>query len=84
MRIAAEYYYFKEKGHLPDKVEQDCLKIKNASLTLKTYLKELSTYIHKEYLEIDLQETNQKALNDYILTQKEIEKTFGSKQKLES
>ena len=80
----SEYYYFDGQEHLPDKVDQDCLKIKNASLTLKTYLKELSTYIHEKYLEIDLQETNQKALNDYILTQKEIEKTFGSKQKLES
>ena len=41
----SEYYYFNGQGHLPDKVDQDCLKIKNASLALKTYLKELSTYM---------------------------------------
>ncbi|MCL0160652.1 hypothetical protein, partial [Klebsiella pneumoniae] len=56
----------KQKTHESEEARDAWIEIENQAKILKSKLRELTTYLHENYVEIDLDETNQQAWKDLI------------------
>lgn len=58
--------FHKHKRYELKEAENAWIEIKNQAEILKSKLRELTTYLHENYVEVDLDETNKQALRDLI------------------
>ncbi|HBT3173517.1 hypothetical protein EGH56_06020 [Klebsiella aerogenes] len=61
-----DHIFPKQKTHESEEARNAWIEIENQAKILKSKLRELTTYLHENYVEIDLDETNQQAWKDLI------------------
>ena len=61
-----DHIFPKKKTYKSEEARDAWIEIENQAKILKSQLRELTTYLHENYVEIDLDETNQQAWKDLI------------------